>query len=88
MAKRHGSGNISGTLRADQNEAGNILENLKVAYKAIEPKQMYLMKGMWRQMVFENGTRVDLHPNDGCVVIMVLSGEQAAGFEKGLTDVF
>lgn len=87
MAKRNAQGSISGTSTAQGREAEKIMEALKAAYAQIGPEQMYLAKGMWRQMVYENGVRVDLHPNK-CVVVMVLGSEQAAGLNPGVTDVW
>lgn len=88
MAKRNAQGSISGTSTAQEHDAEKIMAALKAAYGAINPEQMYLAKGMWRQMVYENGTRIDLHPNKGCVVVMVLNSEQAAGLPPGVTDVW
>jgi len=88
MAKRSAGGNTSGTSTAQDRDAEKIMAALRAVYGEINPEQMYLAKGLWRQMVYENGTRVDLHPNKGCVVVMVLNSEQAAGLPSGVTDVW
>jgi len=88
MAKRSASGSISGTSTAQEHDADKIMAALKEMHDKVNPDQMYLMKGIWRQMSYENGARVDLHPNRSTVVVVVLNNEQAAGLPPGVTDVF
>jgi len=82
MAKRKDGVSIWATSK----DGKAVADALGAARLALNPKQMYLVKGQWIEAVFEGGAVVELHPGK-CVVVMVLEGAGVAELPKGALDV-
>lgn len=79
-----GLGNTPGQL----SELGaEVIQQLKLLNLAIQPEELYVIKGVARELTFENGTAIALHDNKPALVVIVLNKAQAAGIGDGVTDV-